>query len=561
VIVVDDGSTDQTLRIVEQFVSEGVRVVSQKQQGAAAARNKAFSLSHGDYIQWLDSDDLLAPDKIARQMNARRQNGSTRVLLSSAWGKFIYRHYRAEFTPSDLWSDLSPLEWLLRKMGENLYMQTATWLVSRELTEAAGPWDTRLLSDDDGEYFCRVLLQSDSVRFVPEAQTYYRGPGLAFRGLSYVGLSAARIEAHWLSMKLHIRYILSLEDSPKVREACMSFVRTSLSYFYPDRLDIADEAQKMMVDLGGQPERPSLSWKYSWIKAAFGWRTAKSCQQLLLTFRWSVTKFWDQTCYRADNLKRKLKSATRQRATRIRRHYERRMARSFAVRPFEIHSDAPIISFSFDDFPRSALLTGGEILKKYGLAGTYYACLGLMGTRSQTGPIFLPEDLKLLLEQGHELGCHTFSHCHAQETQPAVFEDSVIENRQALSRIVPGATFKTLSYPISVPRAETKRRISKYFECCRCGGQTFNTGTVDLNYLSAFFLEKSRKDPEAVKNLIDQNCKSRGWLILATHDVCENPTEFGCTPHFFEDTVRYAVESGARILPVAQAYEVLRAKT
>jgi glycosyltransferase involved in cell wall biosynthesis/peptidoglycan/xylan/chitin deacetylase (PgdA/CDA1 family) len=561
IIVVDDGSTDQTLRIAQQYMSGGVRVVSQGRQGAAAARNKAFSLCHGDYIQWLDSDDLLAPDKIAKQMNCRRQGGSTRVLLSSAWGKFIYRYYRAEFTPSDLWGDLSPLEWLLRKMGENLYMQTATWLVSRELTEAAGPWDTRLLSDDDGEYFCRVLLQSDGVRFVPEAKTYYRGPGLAFRGLSYVGLSAARIEAHWISMKLHVRYILSLEDSPRVREACLSFVRTSLSYFYPDRLDIADEAQKMLLDLGGQRESPSLSWKYSWIKATFGWRTAKRCQQLLLTLRWSITKFWDQTSFRADNLSVKLKSSVRQWTTRVRRYYERRMARSFAVRSFAIHADTPIISFSFDDFPRSALLTGGEILHKYGLAGTYYACLGLMGTQSQTGPIFLPEDLKLLLEQGHELGCHTFSHCHAQETQPAVFEDSVIENRQALERLVPGATFKTLSYPISVPRAETKRRISKYFECCRCGGQTFNIGTVDLNYLSAFFLEKSRNDPEAVKKLIDQNCKSRGWLILATHDVCENPTEWGCSPGFFEDIVRYAVESGARILPVAQAYEVLRAKS
>jgi len=56
------------------------------------------------------------------------------------------------------------------QLGQNLYMQTATWLVSRELTEAAGPWDTRLLGDDDGEYFCRVLLASNGVRFVPEAK-------------------------------------------------------------------------------------------------------------------------------------------------------------------------------------------------------------------------------------------------------------------------------------------------------------------------------------------------------------------------------------------------------
>jgi len=561
IIVVDDGSTDQTLKVAQQFAQQGVRVISQKQQGAAAARNKAFSLCHGDYIQWLDADDLLAPDKITRQMNARRKNGSKRILLSSAWGKFIYRHYRAQFTPSELWTDLSPLEWLLRKMGSNLYMQTATWLVSRELTEAAGPWNTRLLSDDDGEYFCRVLLQSEGVQFVPDAQIYYRGPGLAFRGLSYVELSAPRIEAHWISMKLHIRYLMSLEDSPRVREACASFVRTSLSYFYPDRLDIADEAQKMLVDLGGQRESPSLSWKYSWIKALFGWGMAKRCQQLLLTFRWSITRALDQARYRVDKLVTGIRSSAPSWVTRLHRYSQRVVARSFAVRPFEIKSNIPVISFTFDDFPRSSLLTGGAILQSHGVVGTYYACLGLMGTQAPTGPLFLPQDMELLLEQGHELGCHTFDHSHAWDTKPAAFEHSVVENREALSNLVPEATFKTLSYPISVPRAETKRRIAKYFDCCRCGGQTFNIGKVDLNYLSAFFLEKSRDNPEVVKKLIDQNREAGGWLILATHDVSENPTQWGCTPAFFDDIVRYAVESGARVLPVSQAYEVLRAKS
>jgi|GEM_PF-108175 len=70
IIVVDDGSTDQTLAIARQFGSDCVRVVSQENQGAAAARNNALSLSRGDYIQWLDADDLLASDKIARQMAA-----------------------------------------------------------------------------------------------------------------------------------------------------------------------------------------------------------------------------------------------------------------------------------------------------------------------------------------------------------------------------------------------------------------------------------------------------------------------------------------------------------
>src|SRR5271166_4732111 len=174
IIVVDDGSTDQTLAVARQFASREVAVVTKKNQGAAAARNHALSLSQGDYIQWLDADDLLSPDKIARQMEAVDKCRSNRMLFSSGWGYFAYRTDRAEFSPTSLWCDLSPAEWLLRKMRENLHMQTATWLVSRELTEAAGPWDVRLFVDDDGEYFCRVILASDGIRFVPQAKVFYR---------------------------------------------------------------------------------------------------------------------------------------------------------------------------------------------------------------------------------------------------------------------------------------------------------------------------------------------------------------------------------------------------
>jgi glycosyltransferase involved in cell wall biosynthesis len=297
IIVVDDGSSDRTLQIARQFEPQGIRVVTQKQQGAAAARNTALSLSHGDYIQWFDADDLLAPDKIARQMNALPEGGNPRILLSSAWGKFIYRYYRAKFTPSRLWADLSPLEWLIRKMGENLFMQTGTWLVSRELTEAAGPWDTRLMTDDDGEYFCRVVLASEGVKFVPESKVYYRGPGVAFRTVSYVGGSPQKLDAHWLSMKLQMGYLRSLKDDATVREACVSFLADSQAYFYPDRIEIAKQAEEMAKELGGELTTPKLSWKYDWIRAVFGWRVAKNSQQMLLTVRWSIARFWDRTFF------------------------------------------------------------------------------------------------------------------------------------------------------------------------------------------------------------------------------------------------------------------------
>jgi glycosyltransferase involved in cell wall biosynthesis len=299
IIVVDDGSTDQTHAIARQFETQGVRVVRQKNQGASAARNKAFSLSHGDYIQWLDADDLLSPDKIASQMDLVKQGASKHTLLSSSWARFMYRVHRAEFTPTELWCDLTPVEWLLRKMGQNLYMQTATWLVSRELTEEAGPWDTRLLGDDDGEYFCRVLLASDGVKFVPGAKVYYRSFG--FDSLSYVGQSTRKSEAHWLSMQLHIGYLRSLEKSERVNDACLRYLRAWLLCFYPERHGIVSQAELMAREFGQQLGTPVLSWKYSWVEKLFGWGIAKPAQRLLRKSHWSMKKKLDKLLFAIEN--------------------------------------------------------------------------------------------------------------------------------------------------------------------------------------------------------------------------------------------------------------------
>jgi GT2 family glycosyltransferase len=301
IILVDDGSTDRTLEIARQFERRGVSIVSQPNQGAAAARNSALAASHGDYLQWLDADDLLAPDKIERQVEAiaaiaaRDPGRASRLLLSSAWGRFMYRSDRAEFTPTALWNDLSPAEWLRLKMGYNLYMQTATWLVSRELTESAGRWDTRLLGDDDGEYFCRVLLQSDGVQFVPDAKVFYRMAGAD--SLSNIGQSDRKMEAHFQSMKSHIAYMRSLEDSERVRAACVTYLQTSLIHVYPERPDIVRQAEEMAAELGGHLEVPRLSWKYSLIGALLGLRRAKRIQGFLSHTRWSVTRLWDKALF------------------------------------------------------------------------------------------------------------------------------------------------------------------------------------------------------------------------------------------------------------------------
>lgn len=242
---------------------------------------------------------------------------------------------------------------------------------------------------------------------------------------------------------------------------------------------------------------------------------------------------------------------------KARAHLALEGTRLLCRRPFTIETEVPIISFTFDDFPRSAFWEGGRILAKYGARGTYYVSLGLMGKHGPHGALFVLEDLEALAEEGHELGCHTFGHLHSLVSSPAEFEESIIRNREALAELLPGASFRTFAYPISIPWPNTKRRTSRHFLCCRGSGQTFNAGVADLNYLSAFFLERSHDNPDIIREVIDEAVRARGWLILSTHDISDVPSSCGCTPGFFEDVVRYAVESGARILPVVQAWEAL----
>jgi len=295
VIVVDDGSKDQTFAVARRFASKEVLVVAHENQGAASTRNHALSLSQGDFIQWLDADDLLSLDKVEKQIEAAIESGNSRLLLSSGWGYFAYRLEKAGFRPTSLWCDLSPLEWLVRKMGENLHMQTATWLTRRELAQTAGPWDVRLLSDDDGEYFCRVILESNGVRFVPGPKVYYRMTPSS--RLSHVGMSDKKKYALLLSMQLHVKYIRSLEDSDRVKAACMTYLQTWLHCFYPERPDLVAELEKMAADLGGKLEAPQLRWKYAWIKPFFGWGLAKAAQIILPQLKASFLTSWDKVMY------------------------------------------------------------------------------------------------------------------------------------------------------------------------------------------------------------------------------------------------------------------------
>jgi len=297
IIVVDDGSTDRTAEIARRF-EPYVSVFSTENRGLSAAVNYGCKLCKGDYVQELDADDILVADKIERQLAAISPGDSKRVLLSSPWAYFFYRTCKGRFISSALCESLSPAEWLFRKLNYNLHMQNATWLVSRELMEAAGPWNEELAYDQDGEYFARIIVASEGVRFVPGPAVFYRLRG--GKRISYVGRSQRKKESLFASMKLHIGYLRSLEESDRVRKACVIYMQNWYRNFYPDCTKIMTELQDLAANLGGHLKKPRISWKYAWIIPVLGYDCAARAQELLPELKTKCLRDWDRVVYRLE---------------------------------------------------------------------------------------------------------------------------------------------------------------------------------------------------------------------------------------------------------------------
>lgn len=245
---------------------------------------------------------------------------------------------------------------------------------------------------------------------------------------------------------------------------------------------------------------------------------------------------------------------------RIRRKVRRLLATHMAKRTIAIKDAPPIVSFSFDDAPKSAFGLGREILGGYGAKPTYYVSLGLLDADTEVGRIGDRNDLEEALAAGCELGCHTFDHLDAWETPLEDYLASVDKNERALKDLIPAATFKSFAYPKSGPTWAAKAALAKKFDCCRAGGQEPNLREFDAGVAKSAFLDRrTGADAPFANRLVDETVENNGWLIFATHDISASPSPYGCTPELLESVVKYAHAKGALFLPVGEAYSRLAA--
>jgi peptidoglycan/xylan/chitin deacetylase (PgdA/CDA1 family) len=225
---------------------------------------------------------------------------------------------------------------------------------------------------------------------------------------------------------------------------------------------------------------------------------------------------------------------------------------SFQRRQATLRKPGPFVSFTFDDFPRTAYTTGGAILKNFGVRGTYYVAMGLMNTTNELGESFHLDDLHSVAADGHELASHTFSHNSSREVSLGAFQEDVRRGQSALREMPTLTSTANFAYPYGEVTFAAKQAVGKEMTSCRGTQGGLNGQVIDLNLLRANGLYGHIDQLKRVEQLLLDNEKQQGWLIFYTHDVRPNPSRYGCTPELIENAVRVAAERGASILPVAE---------
>lgn len=247
IVVVDDGSTDGTASVARRYADRGVRLVSQPNRGLSAARNAALPHLGGEFIQFLDADDLLSPDKIEAQVRVL-EPATPGTLATCRWARFRLDPARAKFGASPLWRDFEPDEYLAASARLSAAIPVHGWLIPRRVVEAAGPFDESIRTTEDLEFFTRAVLRSAGVRFCPQGFALYRSFHQATLSRARDAVSAESLLRSAQAME---RTWAELRPGPLGRRASANQFQRVAYALYPEHARLVAEAEAAAQRLGG----------------------------------------------------------------------------------------------------------------------------------------------------------------------------------------------------------------------------------------------------------------------------------------------------------------------
>lgn len=232
---------------------------------------------------------------------------------------------------------------------------------------------------------------------------------------------------------------------------------------------------------------------------------------------------------------------------------EWRLTKIRTSRTVAMGNSKPIVSFTFDDFPKSAVDNGARLLDENGVAGTFYFCKSFADQTVDGIRYYDRTDLSALVGAGHEIGCHTAGHLRVPRFANADLIDDIESNAAFLAEQVPDYTVSTFAYPFGDIDMRTKTLMQNYFVACRSIHERLNIGMADLGTLRASKLYSAMTNADKLRKLIQKAAAQNAWLILYTHDVDEIPSPCGCTPALLNIAIKTAIAEGCEILPIKDA--------
>ncbi len=255
VLLVNDGSTDQTEKVISEFLSDPrLKYIVQKNGGCSAAKNAGLLAATGQFIQFLDADDLLSADKIAEQVEWLQYHpNSITICRTKSFQNNILDPLNPEIDTEFLFSTTGTLDFVLNlygAQGKNGMIQPNAFLISRALAERIGPYNISISPspDEDGEYFCRAMLASEDIHFSEKGINYYRKQLNSRHSLSKQ-ITYPYAKGALKSLQLITKHLLVRENSLRVKKV-MAKQLAGFIYSYAAFHDLTKEAEEEIHALG-----------------------------------------------------------------------------------------------------------------------------------------------------------------------------------------------------------------------------------------------------------------------------------------------------------------------
>lgn len=280
IIIVDDGSQDKSLEIIRKYKKKELKVFPHTRnrlpKGAPTCRNIGISKAKGDYIMFLDADDIIKENKIESQIGLL--NGSTNnIALCNC---YLFRNSDLTNLEKLYIKDSSftapAMDWIVELLISGKFVTSHSWLVPKRIIEKTGFWNETLIKNQDGEYFIRIINNTEKIKFAADTDVYYR------KGVpSSITASNTKEKAESVLRSFYTYVDIFEERTPiKYEKALSKLFYGFYYYYYPEYWNLLKEAKYRGQKYSKTPPKPFGSVKVMAWSKYIGWKRAKELEHM-----------------------------------------------------------------------------------------------------------------------------------------------------------------------------------------------------------------------------------------------------------------------------------------